>query len=106
MLWEANWELGEYPFVALEGNRAACAICLMDFEEPKRKVQTGELGSSNPEHTSRMIDDVITSDIPSGEEDQDKLQLVDAGDGVQPLRLLACSHVFHVGLFHSLFRLY
>ncbi|KAJ8584513.1 hypothetical protein M405DRAFT_746875, partial [Rhizopogon salebrosus TDB-379] len=25
-----------YPFVRLEGCRAACAICLMDFEEPKR----------------------------------------------------------------------
>ena len=101
MLWEANWELGEYPFVALEGNRAACAICLMDFEEPKRKVQAGE-GSSNPGDTSRAINNV---DISRGEE-QDKLQLVDAGEGVQPLRLLACSHVFHVCLFPSLFRLH
>jgi len=93
MFWEANWELGEYPFVALEGNRAACAICLMDFDEPKRKVQAGE-GSSNPRDTSRAINNVIISDISRGE-DQDKLQLVDAGAGVQPLRLLACSHVFH-----------
>jgi hypothetical protein len=103
-LWEANWELGEYPFVALEGSRAACAICLMDFEEPKRKEITGE-GSSNPrrmENTSGTIDEVVNSNISSGEEDQGKLKLVDAGDSVQPLRLLPCSHVFHVCLFfHS-----
>jgi hypothetical protein len=36
--WEDHWEQGDYPFVRLEGNRAACAICLMDFEEPKRIV--------------------------------------------------------------------
>jgi len=96
-LWEANWELGEYPFVALEGSRAACAICLMDFEEPKRKEVTGE-GSSNPrrmENTGGTIDEVVNSNISSGEEDQGKLKLVDAGDSVQPLRLLPCSHVFH-----------
>jgi len=93
MSWEANWEGGEYPFVTLEGNRAACAICLMDFEEPKRKEISGE---SRPKGTEdRTIDDVISSNISSGEEDQVKLKLVDAGDGVQPLRLLACSHVFH-----------
>ena len=92
--WEANWEGGEYPFVTLEGNRAACAICLMDFEEPKRKEISGE--GSPKETEDRTIDDVINYNNPSGEEDQSKLKLVDAGDGVQPLRLLACSHVFHV----------
>ncbi|KAI0268701.1 hypothetical protein BC834DRAFT_820813, partial [Gloeopeniophorella convolvens] len=34
--WEDNWEKGEYPFVQLDSHRAACAICLLDFEEPKR----------------------------------------------------------------------
>lgn len=34
--WEDNWEKGDYPFVRLEGNRAVCAICLMDFDEPKK----------------------------------------------------------------------
>ena len=106
-LWEANWELGEYPFVALEGSRAACAICLMDFEEPKRKEATGE-GTSNQgrmENTSETIDEVVNIHISSGEEVQEKLKLVDAGsDSVQPLRLLPCSHVFHVCLFHSSFR--
>jgi len=101
--WEAHWEMGEHPFVTLEGNRAACAICLMDFEEPKRKEISAE-GSSNPtgpEHET--TDDIISSNIPSGEEDQEKLKLIDAGDGVQPLRLLACSHVFHVCPFHLWF---
>lgn len=36
MTWEERWEPGEYPFVRLEGNRAVCAICLLDFEPPKR----------------------------------------------------------------------
>lgn len=103
MLWEANWELGEYPFVALEGSRAACAICLMDFEEPKRKEEVTGEGSSNPrrmEHTDRTTEDVVDSNTSSGEERQEKLKLVDAGDSGQPLRLLPCSHVFHVCLFH------
>jgi len=76
-LWEANWELGEYPFVALEGSRAACAICLMDFEEPKRKEVTGE-GSSNPrriENSSGVIDEVANGNISSGEEVQEKAQV-------------------------------
>jgi hypothetical protein len=106
MLWEANWELGEYPFVALEGSRAACAICLMDFEEPKRKEEVTGEGSSNPgrmEQTGRTTDDVVNSNTSSREEGQDKLKLVDAGDSGQPLRLLPCSHVFHVCLFHSSF---
>jgi hypothetical protein len=91
--WEDNWERGEYPFVQLEGNRAACAICLMDFEEPKRIKVVGV----NEE----------TKEIPSiarkPEEDEtfmvteeERLKLKDAGEGAQPLRLLACGHVFHV----------
>jgi hypothetical protein len=30
--WEDHWEQDGYPFVILESNRAACAICLLDFE--------------------------------------------------------------------------
>ncbi|KAJ1305715.1 hypothetical protein OPQ81_010450 [Rhizoctonia solani] len=54
----AEWERSEYPFVKLEANRAACAICLTDFEPPKRVGQEGE-------------------------------------STAEPLRLLACGHVFH-----------
>ena len=94
--WEAHWEPAEYPFVALEGNRAACVICLMDFEEPKRKEISSE-GSSIPNKTEhRTISNMTSKDIPSGEMVQKELRLEDAGDGVQPLRLLPCGHVFHV----------
>ncbi|CAE6413527.1 unnamed protein product [Rhizoctonia solani] len=54
----AEWEKNEYPFVKLEANRAACAICLTDFEPPRRVGQEGE-------------------------------------STAEPLRLLACGHVFH-----------
>ncbi|CAE6522171.1 unnamed protein product [Rhizoctonia solani] len=54
----AEWEKNEYPFVKLEANRAACAICLTDFEPPRRIGQGGE-------------------------------------NAAEPLRLLACGHVFH-----------
>lgn len=37
-VWEDLWEGGEYPFVRLDENRASCAICLLDFAEPKRRV--------------------------------------------------------------------
>ncbi|CAE6379123.1 unnamed protein product [Rhizoctonia solani] len=54
----AAWEKNEYPFVKLEANRAACAICLTDFEPPRRVGQEEE-------------------------------------STAEPLRLLACGHVFH-----------
>ncbi|CAE6443550.1 unnamed protein product [Rhizoctonia solani] len=54
----AEWEKNEYPFVKLEANRAACAICLTDFEPPRKVGQEGE-------------------------------------SAAEPLRLLACGHVFH-----------
>ncbi|KAF9471455.1 hypothetical protein BDN70DRAFT_938931 [Pholiota conissans] len=110
--WEDNWEKTDYPFVALEGNRAACAICLLDFEEPKRKhinsdcealvTQTAEPSTTNTNLPS-------SSNSPAGsptattthgatiaeEQREPKLKLEDAGEGPQPLRLLACGHVFH-----------
>jgi hypothetical protein len=102
--WEGGFEKSDYPFVVLEGNRAACAICLMDFEEPRRKSEnhsspvaaltlpasstTGEASSSSSP----------TSDVVEAERE---LKLTDAGEGAQPLRLLACGHVFHVSLISS-----
>ena len=71
--WEGNWEKGEYPFVRLEGNRAACAICLMDFNAPKR------IGTNSG-----------TPEVQRHEESGD------AEEEPQPLRLMACGHVFHV----------
>lgn len=91
--WEDNWEKGEYPFVRLEGNRAACAICLMDFDEPKR------IGG----HPGKNGKDGDGETKGAGDEDSkphEELRLEDAGEGPQPLRLLACGHVFHVS--HSI----
>ncbi|KLO04292.1 hypothetical protein SCHPADRAFT_884334 [Schizopora paradoxa] len=38
--WEDTWERGDdrLPFIRLAGNRAVCAVCLTDFEAPKRRV--------------------------------------------------------------------
>lgn len=107
--WEQHWEQGEYPFVRLEGNRAACAICLMDFEEPRRLIgaeateakahgegNTDGEKASGEEHANvgGQVQEVSGGIVT---EDRDvQLRLADAGEGVQPLRLLACGHVFHV----------
>lgn len=89
--WEANWEKGEYPFVRLEGNRAACAICLMDFDEPKRVDGNSGKGKDGKDRDAEAKHD--EDEIPQNHEE---LRLEDAGEGPQPLRLLACGHVFHV----------
>ena len=91
--WEDNWEKGEYPFVRLEGNRAACAICLMDFDEPKRVG--GNSGKDVGAEAKGAKDEAPQ---------RDELRLEDAGEGPQPLRLLACGHVFHVSQNSTLFR--
>ncbi|KAF9027795.1 hypothetical protein BDP27DRAFT_926620 [Rhodocollybia butyracea] len=95
--WENNWATEGYPFVVLEDNRAACAICLLDFEEPKRLnpisgTQVDE-GASKPkaEEVTTQTVEVISEEQREPEE----LQLADAGEGAQPLRLLTCGHVFH-----------
>jgi hypothetical protein len=88
--WEDNWEKGEYPFVRLEGNRAACAICLMDFDEPKRVGgNPGKDGKDGKEVEAKGAEGEVT-------QPHEELRLEDAGEGPQPLRLLACGHVFHV----------
>lgn len=106
--WEEHWEQGEYPFVRLEGNRAACAICLMDFEEPKRVagLSTPVVGNAeNAKDEARGQESVAegpVQEIPVDRiqevEREGGLKLEDAGEGSQPLRLLACGHVFHVSL--------
>lgn len=91
--WEDQYEKGEYPFVVLEGNRAACAICLMDFEPPKRRDEAAGGEASVP--TSPPA--AAPSRSASGN-DPEQLRLEDSGEGAQPLRLLACGHVFHVSV--------
>jgi hypothetical protein len=111
-IWEEHWEQGDYPFVRLEGNRAACAICLMDFEEPKRvagMLPNGELDEEKLTAHSQAVADGPVQDVPLEriqEEDRDaELRLEDAGEGAQPLRLLACGHVFHVRIVFRSFLL-
>ena len=106
--WEEHWEKGEYPFVVLQGNRAACAICLMDFEEPKRLSGTTTTASaplgvhvseSEKSRGTEMQEHVVTVTQHDG---GGELKLADAGEGVQPLRLLECGHVFHVRILFPL----
>jgi len=92
--WEAQWERCPYPFVRLSGTRATCHICLEEFEEPPKKSKN-KFGSQSkrpnkPRRKSSAASGLMG--LPTGE---DPLKLEDAGDGAQPLRLLACGHVFH-----------
>ena len=101
LTWEENWEAGEYPFVRLEGNRAACAICLMDFEEPKRVGGKPDDADATPAAHDQAVAEGPAQEVPIQEETRDvdaALKLEDAGEGAQPLRLLACGHVFHVSV--------
>lgn len=95
--WEDNWEKGEYPFVRLEDNRAICAICLMNFDEP-RKVGA-DLGENKKDEGTEAEDAKVESP-----RQREELRLEDAGEGPQPLRLLACGHAFHVGKNSTPFR--
>lgn len=103
--WEDHWEQEGYPFVVLEANRAACSICLCDFEEPKRRgvaeearAVEAEVPASDPLPSSsrdQAVQTVPVEDITEAEQEK-QLKLEDSGEGAQPLRLLACGHVFHV----------
>lgn len=106
--WEDSWEQCQYPFVRLEGNRAACAICLMDFEEPKRlsgaiesntteKSEEQAVVPPTEDDSSRQREEEVEIPVEriTEEERGDLPRLEDAGVGPQPLRLLACGHVFH-----------
>jgi hypothetical protein len=97
--WEDTFEQGEFPFVRLEGNRATCAICLMDFEEPPRvggKKET-ESRSTTPVVAPKPAEEVVEEVLNESHHSLavEDLKLEDAGDGAQPLRLLFCGHVFH-----------
>ena len=107
--WEDNWVKGEYPFVQLDSHRASCAICLLDFQEPKR-LSLGPLGSETTKaenEASNMpgtlqeggegdITEQAPATAPASPSSDLSLRLQDAGQGSQPLRLLKCGHVFHV----------
>ena len=101
----------------LDGHRASCAICLLDFQEPKRvsdgALKTVEDKTDSEAHTHgeneaptageneevEEVGDVTEQTTPPFSPNSDNLRLQDAGQGAQPLRLLKCGHVFHVGHF-------
>jgi hypothetical protein len=117
LTWEDHWEKGEYPFVQLDSHRASCAICLLDFEAPRR-VGVGAQGSDNADAGAQTPTDGEGGENQTSSEsgtqqegeadvteqvgalalpgDDLALRLQDAGEGAQPLRLLKCGHVFHV----------
>jgi hypothetical protein len=104
--WEANWEKGEYPFVKLPNNRATCAICLVDFEAPPKKGTTVALMAMKAVSESSLQSPGASGSRHGGKPNKkrpekrvqvENLKLEDAGEGAQPLRLLACGHAFHVG---------
>ena len=117
--WEDNWEKSEFPFVQLDSHRASCAICLLDFQEPKR-ASLGPLGSEVTKETAENQAVDVPGTREEGEGDITEqaappasptspssgmaLRLRDAGEGAQPLRLLKCGHVFHVSPPLSLYR--
>ena len=117
---------GEYPFVQLDSHRASCAICLLDFQEPRR-VSSGPVGSDLPKTPVENQGTEASETRQEGEgENEDEgditeqtttpatpttpasptgdmaLRLQDAGQGAQPLRLLKCGHVFHVSSLSSM----
>lgn len=116
--WEDNWEKGEFPFVQLDSHRASCAICLLDFQEPKRVGSDSTKATAEEQTHKEVAENQATTDGPEtrqeGEGEGDiteqatapasptspggdlSLRLQDAGQGAQPLRLLKCGHVFHV----------
>ena len=112
--WEDNWVPGDYPFVRLEGHRASCAICLLDYEPPRRKgsgdahdtTATPKVTASPPQVEDAApeaeVQEVQVDELT--QEDADRLRLEDAGEGAQPLRLLWCGHVFHVSSVFILVR--
>ncbi|KAF8210284.1 hypothetical protein K438DRAFT_1570472 [Mycena galopus ATCC 62051] len=102
--WQDHWEHTGYPFVVLEGNRAACAVCLMDFEEPKRIAGLEPVATAAPAPapeeetqtpTTPAIQEVPVEANNPAVDTENQLKLEDAGEGAVPLRLLACGHVFH-----------
>ena len=107
LTWEDHWEKSEYPFVRLEENRAACAICLLDFGEPKRlfPIKTEKTDSKSKQDEEDYQDQAAEvggmAEAPPPAQGRvptegAPLKLEDAGEEAQPLRLLECGHVFHV----------
>ena len=104
--WEANWQPTAYRFVRLLDNQARCAICLTDFEAPRRvdpapqdpaSGETHEMTPARPRLAAVSVEYSVPTESPHPK-DAAVIQRVESGqdDGPQPLRLLSCGHAFHV----------
>ncbi|KAF8305958.1 hypothetical protein DL93DRAFT_2172321 [Clavulina sp. PMI_390] len=106
--WEDRYEKSPLglPFVRLENNRATCAICLMDFDEPPRRsvakvdppAATSSAGTSakGKGKGKGKAADTKPSAAKKVEEEPALVLTGGSGDGEpEPLRLLGCGHVFH-----------
>lgn len=89
--WDAQYEKSSLPFVRLENNRAACAICLMDFDEPPKRKVKGHAKSKSKDKAGVKGKPATTPEIVEEVP-------VAPTDPPEPLRLLECGHVFHVRL--------
>ncbi|KAG8919974.1 hypothetical protein FRC01_001006 [Tulasnella sp. 417] len=119
---DPRFEKSEHPFVQLESNRAQCYICLSEFVEPKRKegVPPAPPRPKTPEPIAAPVE--AQSSTPQVEDDDEAERgsashdvpqpkgkepiregpaevtpepEEDLGTPGEPLRLLACGHVFH-----------
>lgn len=122
---DPRFEKCEHPFVVLDSNRAMCYICLSEFVEPKRKegvppasprpktpqpateegqsstphIKTGDETEQDPSSSDvkqakgkEPVQEDITEATPEATPETEE----DLGTPGEPLRLLACGHVFHV----------
>ncbi|KAH9900859.1 hypothetical protein C8Q73DRAFT_221408 [Cubamyces lactineus] len=105
--WEANWQPTTYRFVRLLDNQARCAICLTDFEAPRRVDpptqdpafgETHEMTPARAGLAAGSAEYSVPTESPHPR-DAAVIQRVKSGqdDGPQPLRLLSCGHAFHKG---------
>jgi len=100
--------------VQLDSHRASCAICLLDFQEPRRvgvAAHESDALAKTQKHKEAAENQATGDPVAQREGEADvteqtaalalpgedlSLRLQDAGQGPQPLRLLKCGHVFHV----------
>ncbi|KAJ7901838.1 hypothetical protein B0H14DRAFT_3080101 [Mycena olivaceomarginata] len=95
--WQDHWEHTGYPFVILEGNRAACAESAAPSAEESETAEESESAPSAIQEVPVESDSgaAAGAGAGAGADAENQLKLEDAGEGAVPLRLLACGHVFH-----------
>lgn len=85
LAWSDYWEENEYPFVILEGNRAACAICLLDFEEPKRKsgLEHAFTKSSDKEAAEEPVVESLDYDTKKSDEAEEPVGELEGREAIK-----------------------